>query len=292
MGHVKGDPYLGPGGTVAAAGGMAETIEQTGPRQLEAVRRGAVRQRKPEQQVVPSTWEHLEMAFDDGPDRVWSLSLDTAGVFHAVVREQPHEADSSDEATIISAATGTWRSCRRGVELLFEDSDLLELYVGYSLRRGCLVADTSELPDGLAQEYSRCSSDILISPERSMLIDRMLADASTISGAGLSSENTSVVVSESVAGFPRQTRDTALRRKYDNDDSDSDTNLCGRAPVGIIEEKSDSDDEDSPPLSVPHNAEDKPHMIDVADRVASCHVDPDEEYLDDFEDDGSDADDA
>jgi hypothetical protein len=226
------------------------------------------------------------MAFDDGPDRIWSLSLEAGGVFRASMCEQQHDVDSSAETAMISAATGTWKACRRGVELVFEDDDLLELCVSYNLRHGCLVADTSELPDGLAQEYSPCSNSKEIAPERSMLIDRMLADASTIAGAD-ADRGVPSGVGTSVPGFPRQTRDTALQRNRDDGNSDSDDSTRGKAPIAIIEDGSDSENEDSPPLVALRGESKSPPLIEADHPVASCIVDQEEDYADDFEDEGS-----
>jgi hypothetical protein len=234
------------------------------------------------------------MALDDGLDRLSSLSLESEGIFRAVVQEQASQSDCGAEATVIASASGSWRACRKGVELVFEDADLPELCVMYSLRSGCLVAESWELPDGLVQEYSRCSRETSIAPERSMLIDRMLADASSmVTGDPIGRKDRSVV-GESVSGFPCQTRDTALRR-CDDSASDSEGSLRGIVPVGIIEERSDSDDEDWPPTAIVSGTgteEKRPPLTEVNRPNAIGHAAIDEEYIDDFEGESDGSDDA
>lgn len=277
--------------------------EQTpaGPRQLEAVRRGAVRERRPGQQVAPSAWEHLEMALGGGPDRVSALSLEPGGTFRAALKEQQHDADGHCETVILATANGNWRQCRGGVELVFGESaelDLPELLVPYSLRHGCLVADALELPDGLTQEYSRCSDDSLsvvpLAAERLSLIDRMLADAAANTGVARSSRSPGVTA----AG-------TALHPQCLDGDSDRDECLEGTAPVGIIEEGScsDLDADGSTGGSTPRCEVQASHGTRKApcadkdlpsygkkEKTAPTGGGEDEEYGDDFEgesDDGS-----
>jgi len=283
MGHVSVDAYLGPGGPAAAAGAAGGVaLTPAGPRQLEAVRRGAVRERKPGQKVVPSAWEHLEMALGDGPDRVSSLVLRPGGTFLAEVKEQEDDADGDPQTAILSSASGSWRQCRGGVELVFRETpelDLPELLLAYVLRRGCLVAEALELPDGLAQEYSRCpdaSPATGIAAERLSLIDRMLADAAASAG-GSSPSSPLRSPAATAVGAP------ALRAPRQGCDSDSDECLEGTAPL-IIADGSDSEAEGSTGGSTPRRrAVQATHCS-----LATPGVNKD--YIDDFEgesDDGS-----
>jgi len=275
MGHVSEDSYLGPGGAVAAAGGAGmEENSSAGPRQLAAVRRGAVRERTPGQKVVPSDWEHLEMDLDQGPDHLSSLSLEVGGTFRATLAEQRRDGDSSCvlEALVLASASGTWQQCRGGVELDFAEApelDLPEFQVTYTLRRGCLVAGSTELPDGLAQEYSRCPEMAApqLGAERLALIDRMLADAAEApapvegesSPVSSPSRSPTAVAPEPTlspqhpnADLPTRTLidrmlavapEPTLRPQHPNADSDSDDIRAGIAPV-VIADGSDSDDDD------------------------------------------------
>ena len=58
-------------------------------------------------------------------------------------------------------AFGCWRPCGKGVELVLAeevDLGLEELVILYRHRRGCLVAEETSLPDGLAQAGCPCSA--------------------------------------------------------------------------------------------------------------------------------------
>lgn len=297
MGHIPPDSYVGPGGAAAAGGGAgAPVTTPAGPRQLEAVRRGAVRARTPGQQVVPGCWEHLEMAVDEGPDRLSSLSLDAGGTFQATLSEQQHDADGSCETRVLANASGTWHRCRGGVELEFSeepDLDLPDFQVAYMLRRGCLVADGTELPDGLAQEYSRCpdstSATAPLAAERLSLIDRMLADAAGTRGEGDSALVQPARSPEFTATAP------AVRRQCRDADSDSDDCVEGTAAVGILADgSSDSDGEIDAGGISPRFQEQVAHcplQAAVAeDKVVAGEKkdDEEEEYLDDFDGESDD----
>eukprot|EP00931_Biecheleriopsis_adriatica_P000745 TRINITY_DN100850_c0_g1_i1.p1 TRINITY_DN100850_c0_g1~~TRINITY_DN100850_c0_g1_i1.p1 ORF type:complete len:268 (-),score=58.52 TRINITY_DN100850_c0_g1_i1:7-810(-) len=162
MGHAGGDArLLGADETAAAAANGAQR------RTVEAVRRGAVRARST--QVGPSAWEHVEVTFGDGLEleRISSLILEEGGQFHAAIfdrltdgggsRQVTSPATPETHGTPAASASGSWRHCRGGVELVFEAEEELELeevVIVYRRRRDCLVADEPSLPDGLVQEYS------------------------------------------------------------------------------------------------------------------------------------------
>lgn len=268
---------------------------------------------------MPSAWEHLEMALGEGSDRISSLALEPGGTFRAVVREHQRDEDDgcAEAAIIVASAVGSWRQCRGGVELVFSETpelDLPELSVSYALRRGSLVAEASELPDGLAQEYSSCPTPTLansssLGAERLSLIDRMLADAATADG-GTAEATSSPCRSVAALG------DVATRLQQQDSDSGSDRLVEGMAPVGIIEDNSDSDDAESIGGSTPRcqvrgvlcaspdeakkdpldacNHERGEHRLkascDKPPQCATSGCEQEEEYIDDFEgesDDGS-----
>jgi len=320
MGQLSGDAYLGPGGAAAAAGGAGVAPAPAGPRQLQAVRRGAVRERRPGQQVEPSTWENVEMAVGEGVDRVSSLSLQPGGIFTALLKEQEHDADGNCETSIVASAAGAWRPCRGGVELTFSDEPELELpdlQVEYRLRRGSLVAEALDLPDGLAQEYARCPDGSShwgqlapIAAERLSLIERMLEDATTATGPPeVAAESTSPAAANALALSLMQRQQQRRVEAQDSDscsgsprvpcggDSDSDDCLEGTAPVGIIEDGSNSEAEGSaggstprcqaqvthskPP--VPCDDKDQRRWLEGKKVQAPAAGDVDEEYVDDFE---------
>jgi len=172
MGHTSADAC-----SVGAIHGQGIEVDRTrdfardleAPRQ--AVRRGAVR--APVAQVGPSRWEHVEMdlagGLQAGMERVSMLVLeagggpDPGGNFWAAAGafRQVDDRSCGEEVTRGAEcfAGGKWTPCRGGVELIFAaELGLPELRVRYRLRRQCIVADEASLPDGLVQEYSRCSS--------------------------------------------------------------------------------------------------------------------------------------
>lgn len=239
MGHISAESYAGIGGP-----GIANVVGTgtAGRRQLEAVRRGAVRQRP--QQVTPSAWEHVEVQINAGLDRISSLALEPSGSFQASICEQFHDSAADEARRTVAAASGSWRARRGGVELVFASApelDLPELAVQYALRRGgagaaseCLVAQDVNLPDGLAQEYSPVllgadggDGGANLTHERSNLIARMLTDAASLSSPVATARPVVPEASTGEVTWPA----TA--------DSDDDVRE-GTAPVGIIQE-SDSD---------------------------------------------------
>mmetsp|Transcript_73523 Transcript_73523/g.137376 ORF Transcript_73523/g.137376 Transcript_73523/m.137376 type:complete len:272 (-) Transcript_73523:113-928(-) len=120
------------------------------------VRRAAVR--APAAQLGPSDWEHIEVVLPDGGERVSSLKLESGGTFRASVQER---RSGSEEPANLLSASGCWTASRRGLELIFPEEPMLDLAehrVAYELRRNCLVATESVLPDGLEQEYSACNA--------------------------------------------------------------------------------------------------------------------------------------
>eukprot|EP00929_Paragymnodinium_shiwhaense_P014412 TRINITY_DN12231_c0_g1_i2.p1 TRINITY_DN12231_c0_g1~~TRINITY_DN12231_c0_g1_i2.p1 ORF type:complete len:311 (+),score=50.77 TRINITY_DN12231_c0_g1_i2:56-988(+) len=154
------------------------TSSPTGVRRdLQPVRRGVVRGKQAHEQVaVPSVWEHVEVEVTkssiDGSaparERVATLVLTEAGRFQASIGER--QCGSTSAGNAVFRAHGEWRRSRGySLELIFPACAYLDLHeeliVVYRLRRGCLIAEASSLPDGLAQEYSRCtdtsSADIL-----------------------------------------------------------------------------------------------------------------------------------
>lgn len=249
------------------------------------------------------------MALGEGPDRcpdrVSSLCLEPGGTFHAALKEKQHDADGASESVTLATASGSWRQCRGGMELVFAESaelGLEELLVPYALRRGCLVAEAADLPDGLAQEYSPCPEDARpaspLAAERLSLIGRMLADAAATAeisapGAGYSGPEASSRSPTAVAAKPLLRPKKCFVR---DGESDSDDCLEGTAPVGIIEDGSDSDVEGSTGGSTPRcevqalnlsalpvQGVSRPPQNGKRPQVALAAAAEEEEYVDDFE---------
>mmetsp|Transcript_3562 Transcript_3562/g.8921 ORF Transcript_3562/g.8921 Transcript_3562/m.8921 type:complete len:280 (+) Transcript_3562:78-917(+) len=146
MGFVAGPPLEAPA-----------PLPEQARRVSIGVRRAAVR--APAAQLGPSDWEHIEVILPDGGERVSLLKLEAGGTFRACVQDK--RSGSEEQPVDLLVASGSWTSSRRGLELIFPEEpnlDLAEHRVAYELRRSCLVATHSVLPDGLQQEYSACNA--------------------------------------------------------------------------------------------------------------------------------------
>jgi len=164
-------------------------------------------------------------------------------------------------------AGGRWRPCRGGVELVFAEVPefgLSELTVIYRVRRECLVADDASLPDGLVQEYSRCSTaEAAVSVPQATIGD--------IVGEPDSSS----------ADLARNTGEGPARRS-------------GVLPAGIIEEGASSEDEDFSDIGDDCIITARPRVTaqQVKDNNRNQLVEEEESYPEDFElDDGDEEED-
>jgi hypothetical protein len=217
------------------------------------------------------------MTIGEGPDRVASLALEPGGTFSASLKEQQHLVDGSCESLILTTAFGAWQQCRGGVELVFREApelDLPELLITYRLRRGCLVAESLDLPDGLAQEYSRCPdgfSAVPLAPERLSLIERMLADATVAAGGPEPLQPSRAPASAATTG--------ALPIQCPSGESDAEDCSEVVAPVDIISDGSNSDGEESTGGGTPRC----PARARPCPRESTNSEKPQEEYCDDFE---------
>lgn len=233
MGHTSADA-CNVGVTDAVVDGqgiqanrMNDVARNPAPRQ--AVRRGAVR--APSAQVGPSRWEHVELDFDGGSqasrERVSTLVLeagcgpDPGGSFWAAAGafRQVDDRSSGEEITRGAEcfAGGSWKPCRGGVELIFAETPELglpELTVRYRVRTECLVADDASLPDGLVQEYSRCSTTEAAVPAQQLAIGNVVGGQESSSG------------------------------DIDGNSGGPPIGHSGVLPAGIIEDGASSDDED------------------------------------------------
>lgn len=264
MGHVNWE--LDPGeGLEATTGGSASAHDPGGGqrRAVEAVRRGAVRERRVGARVTaPSRWEHVEVemhsAREGVSERVASLELAADGCFEAAIR--------GDSGAAFVKASGTWRHCFKGIELVFEANlnlDLPEHVVVYHLSRDCLVADYPGLPDGLAQEYSLCDA---APPTGASSLVQMQRRAIT---AGVPEGSVEVVKTATV--------------EVASDDSEQETGLM---PFGIIEEGDSGGDDDFDgfdfqPAAIAKLTSSTSSKKHVKDDAAAGE----EEYADDFEGD-------
>jgi len=271
MGHTSADAS-NVGVTDVTIGGQGIIMNglARGPEPRQGVRRGAVR--APVVQVGPSRWEHVEMDLDCGPqagmERVSMLVLeagggpDPGGSFWAAAGafRQVDDRSSGEEAARGAEcfAGGRWRPCRGGVELVFDEAPELglpELTVMYRVRRECLVADDASLPDGLVQEYSRCSTTETAVSEQQPTISDIVAGQDSSS-----------------ADITGNSGGAAARRS-------------GVLPAGIIEEGASSDDEDFSDIGDDCMVTARPRVASqqVKDNRRDQPVEEDESYPEDFE---------
>merc|ERR1712008_218399 len=163
-------------------------------------------------------------------------------------------------------AGGRWRPCRGGVELVFVEAPELglpELTVMYRMRRECLVADDASLPDGLVQEYSRCST-----MEAAVSVQQL-----TIGDVGGQDSNSADIAGNSGEAPARHS---------------------SVLPAGIIEEGAFSDDEALSDIGDDCIVTARPGVgaQQVKDNASDHLVEDDESYPEDFElEDGDEEDD-
>jgi len=164
-------------------------------------------------------------------------------------------------------AGGSWKPCRGGVELVFDEAPelgLSELTVMYRVRRECLVADDASLPDGLVQEYSRCSTaEAAVSGPQATIGD-VVGDP----------DSSSADLAGNTGGGP-------ARRS-------------GVLPAGIIEEGASSEDEDFSDIGDDCVVTARPGATaqQVKDSRHDQLVEEEESYPEDFElEDGDEEDD-
>mmetsp|Transcript_40037 Transcript_40037/g.95616 ORF Transcript_40037/g.95616 Transcript_40037/m.95616 type:complete len:184 (+) Transcript_40037:26-577(+) len=146
---------------------MGHAVGEATRRAVEPVRR--VTARPGSSPVAASSWEHVEVVLAEDAEVVSSLVLEQDSTFRAQVfsrsGEQAKLKPLEPEQPTLGPerqAFGCWRPCGKGVELVLAeevDLGLEELVILYRHRRGCLVAEETSLPDGLAQEYSRCAPE-------------------------------------------------------------------------------------------------------------------------------------
>lgn len=271
-----------------------------------AVRRGAVRAKQKEE-VVASSWEHVEVVMDadaDALNSVSSLVLMPGGAFRA---QQSSRAGLGDGARGPDAvAVGSWRPCRGGVDLVFEPVRALRLperIVTYSLRNNCLVADEAGLPDGLLQEYSRCASDTAAGGSGRQaggpMMARLLADDRSKIGTlppleALPPTMTSQAGTQLPVGVIEEGADSEkggwAPAAGEPDPFAEDPHLPyafrgrGPLPMGIIEEGVD----DAEGGWAPAPGEADPFAEDDDNGKQGEGKDDEEEYSDDFEDEDED----
>lgn len=147
---------------------MGHAVGEATRRAVEPVRR--VTARPGSSPVAASSWEHVEVVLAEDAEVVSSLVLEQDSTFRAQVfsrsgedaKLKPLEPEQPTLGPEREKAFGCWRPCGKGVELVLAeevDLGLEELVILYRHRRGCLVAEETSLPDGLAQEYSRCAPE-------------------------------------------------------------------------------------------------------------------------------------
>ena len=139
---------------------MGHAVGEATRRAVEPVRR--VTARPGSSPVAASSWEHVEVVLAEDAEVVSSLVLEQDSTFRAQVfsrsgedaKLKPLEPEQPTLGPEREKAFGCWRPCGKGVELVLAeevDLGLEELVILYRHRRGCLVAEETSLPDGLAQ---------------------------------------------------------------------------------------------------------------------------------------------